>query len=458
MGKLYLGTQAVTPAIYSGTIPGELLDPAQVYHDTRPSDWLPMPTPENNEIYLLVEVPKPMQEKDPGVPLAFSCTTSAGQYRVELGTVTNGEFVADSTYTTLVNSNTSYGEYLYYADWTANPMDDGTHQVMAKISVVSGDIGGFTHVTTIKSGVYANKHTLEARGHCERTSRYTFGSTSSGSRSAVSMKFCSLEGPNAISSYFYEMFAGCSSLITIPALNTSSGTTFNNMFQNCYSLIAIPSLDTSSATNFLNMFNNCSSLTAIPTLDTSSGTSFLNMFNGCSSLTTIPALNTSSGTNFSGMFASCYSLTTIPALDTSSGTSFQDMFSNCSSLMYVNFVGYDFTGITNGSYRPSTFAQGGGIMRIDNKFQMSTGGFAGAVINNPQGVSSTNPFYVLVEDESTMIPLGANATVVFTTNSSVYVVVPDSMYDTYAADTRWATLHTRLKRRSEVTLPDWYTN
>lgn len=139
-----------------GPTPVGPLDPQVVYRQTRPADWLPMPTPADNEIYLLAQVPVPMQEKDPGMPLAFLCQTSAGQYQVELGTVENGQFVADSTYTELINSNTKYTNYLYYADWTPHPMADGTHQVMVKISAVSGNLTIFNGIQYIDGRNYSN--------------------------------------------------------------------------------------------------------------------------------------------------------------------------------------------------------------------------------------------------------------------------------------------------------------
>ncbi len=94
-------------------------------------------------------------------------------------------------------------------------------------------------------------------------------------------------------------------------------------------------------TNFSYQFNLCTSLTTIPQLDTSKGTNFSYMFNGCTSLTTLPQLNTSKGTNFGSMFTGCTSLTTIPQLDTSKGTSttaLSAMFFNCSSLTTISFV------------------------------------------------------------------------------------------------------------------------
>ena len=80
------------------------------------------------------------------------------------------------------------------------------------------------------------------------------------------------------------------------------------------------------------MFNGCTSLTTIPQLDTSAVTDMNFMFYGCTSLTTIPQLDTSTVTNMNFMFYGCTSLTTIPQLDTSTVTNIIDMFRSCTSL------------------------------------------------------------------------------------------------------------------------------
>ena len=134
---------------------------------------------------------------------------------------------------------------------------------------------------------------------------------------------------------FTKMFYRCKSLVTIPELNTTNGTNFSYMFQDCSSLTSIPLIDTTNGTNFRNMFYRCKSLVTIPELNTTNGTEFGSMFNGCSSLVTIPELNTTNGTGFFNMFYDCHSLTSIPLIDTTNGTSFSAMFQNCYSLTSI---------------------------------------------------------------------------------------------------------------------------
>ena len=145
-----------------------------------------------------------------------------------------------------------------------------------------------------------------------------------------------------------SMFTGCGSLTTIPQLDTSNVTSMNSMFNGCSSLTTIPQLDTSNVTSMNSMFNVCSSLTTIPQLDTSNVTNMSYMFNGCSSLTTIPQLDTSNVTNMGSMFTKCSSLTTIPQLDTSNVTNMNYMFINCSSLTTIPQL--DTSNVTSMSY------------------------------------------------------------------------------------------------------------
>jgi len=125
------------------------------------------------------------------------------------------------------------------------------------------------------------------------------------------LKYINIRGCKNIKT-FQEFFKDCFSLVSIPELDTSSGTDFSWMFKGCFSLVSIPELDTSSGTNFSAMFNDCISLVSIPELDTSSGTDFSAMLRN-SSLISIPPLDMTLGTNFNHMFEFCGSLKRIEA-------------------------------------------------------------------------------------------------------------------------------------------------
>ena len=142
-----------------------------------------------------------------------------------------------------------------------------------------------------------------------------------------------------------DMFYSCSSLTTIPLLDTSKITNMRDMFYNCLNLTAIPQLNTSKITDMNGMFYNCRNLTAIPQLDTQNVTDMSSMLAYCSKLTTIPQLNTSNVTNMTSMFSMCSNLTTIPQLDTQKVTNMTSMLGYCNSLTTVE--GIDFSGLTS---------------------------------------------------------------------------------------------------------------
>jgi hypothetical protein len=148
------------------------------------------------------------------------------------------------------------------------------------------------------------------------------------------LKQFQLVSASSITNFSY-IFYTCSSLTSIPMLNTTAGTNFSYMFYGCTSLTSIPMLNTAGGTNFSYMFYTCPSLTSIPLLNTTAGINFSYMFCSCTSLASIPLLNTVAGTTFNNMFYTCPSLTSIPMLNTAAGTDFNYMFGNCTSLTSI---------------------------------------------------------------------------------------------------------------------------
>lgn len=120
-----------------------------------------------------------------------------------------------------------------------------------------------------------------------------------------------------------ELFSGCSSLVSVPDLDTSQVTDMRRMFYNCSALTTIPALDTSSATDMYAMFANCSSMVSVPNLDASQVTSTFGMFNGCSSLESVTLPSMGSGfttTQTLGMKATKLNAAAANALMQSLGT------------------------------------------------------------------------------------------------------------------------------------------
>ena len=288
---------------------GELLDPVEVYNTTRPSDWLPMPTPADNEMYLLFHIPDGVSSL-----LAFTVTCT-GNYTVALGTVSGGSFVASSSVD--IASGSKYETELFADDY-GNLTSDGHKQVMVKVS--GTDIltwSPSTHSKKTSPSNFAGWNIVEIACRLPSGTSVACGS-STGALALRSLRYFTWHGENAVTN-MSKMFYGCNSLTAIPQLDTSAVTDMSFMFTNCNSLTAIPQLNTLAVTNMSQMFTNCNSLTAVPQMDTSAVTNMSFMFNSCDSLTAIPQMDTSAVTNMSFMFNVCYSLTSITLDNTVTG-------------------------------------------------------------------------------------------------------------------------------------------
>ena len=239
----------------------EPLDPVEVYNTTRPSDWLPMPTPADNEMYLLFHIPDGVSSL-----LAFTVTCT-GNYTVALGTVSNGAFVQMSS--TSVASGSKYETELFADDY-GNLTSDGHKQVMVKVS--GADIltwAPSTHSKKTSPSDFAGWNIVEISCNLPSGKKVACGNETS-KLALIKLRYFTWYGENAVTNMSY-------------------------MFYSCYSLTAIPQLDTSAVTNMSYMFNYCSSLTAIPQLDTSAVTNMSYMFSGCYYLTAITLDNTVTG-------------------------------------------------------------------------------------------------------------------------------------------------------------------
>lgn len=319
------GYKTAIEAIQTGGGSGEPLDPVDVYNTTRPSDWLSMPTPADNEMYLLFHIPDGFSSL-----LAFTVTCT-GNYTVALGSVSDGAFVQMSS--TSVASGSKYEAELFaddYSDLTSY----GMKQVMVKVS--GTDIltwAPSTHSKKTSPGYFAGWNIVEIACRIPSGTSVACGSGTE-NLALRNLRYFAWYGKNAVTNMSF-MFNDCNSLTAIPQLDTSSATDMSSMFSACRSITAITQLDTSAVTNMNRMFNVCSSLKAIPQMDTSAVTDMNRMFNNCNSLTAIPQFDTSAVTNMSYMFSNCYSLMEVPQIDTSVVTDMNRMFYSCYSLAAI---------------------------------------------------------------------------------------------------------------------------
>ena len=240
---------------------GEPLDPVEVYNNTRPSDWLSMTTPADNEMYLLFHIPNGFSSL-----LAFTVTCT-GNYTVALGSVSDGAFVQMSS--TTVASGSKYETELFADDY-GNLTSDGHKQVMVKVS--GTDIltwAPSTHSKKTSPSDFAGWNIVEIACRIPSGTSVACGRNTV-NKSLKKLRYFAWYGKNAV-------------------------TNMSNMFYSCYSLTAIPQMDTSAVTNMSGMFSSCYSLTAIPQMDTSAVTNMRSIFSGCFSLTSITLDNTVTG-------------------------------------------------------------------------------------------------------------------------------------------------------------------
>ena len=141
---------------------------------------------------------------------------------------------------------------------------------------------------------------------------------------------------------YYQMFNGCTSLITTPALpaTTLADSCYRNIFRGCMSLTTAPALPATKLADYCyaNMFQDCTSLTTAPELPitTLANNCYTQMFQGCTSLTTAPELPATTLANgcYNSMFYGCTSLTTAPELPATrlANSCYRNMFKGCTSL------------------------------------------------------------------------------------------------------------------------------
>ena len=174
-------------------------------------------------------------------------------------------------------------------------------------------------------------------------SKYTFNGLFNNCKGLTSAENLILPATTLADSCYYNMFYGCSSLVTAPKelpADTLTTNCYVQMFCNCTSLTKVPKLPATNLATYCYryMFGGCTSLTTAPELPatTLANNCYYQMFYKCSSLATAPALpaRTLADGCYRDMFRNCTSLTTAPALPatTLADSCYNSMFNGCKSL------------------------------------------------------------------------------------------------------------------------------
>ena len=247
------------------------------------------------------------------------------------------------------NNSSSGGSYAGFGTFSSSGKFDVFGNIM---SLVYGDnFSGQTDLATrgyAFSNLFSGSSVSSANNLRLPATVLNHGSYWSMFASCASLRTAKITMPNLSSVSgglnFYEMFKGCTSLITGPQSLSSSILGFKDyasMFEGCTSLTTVPSLPATSLTEYCyaSMFKGCTSLTTAPELPTETlvQNCYASMFEGCTSLTTAPVLSatTLAENCYNSMFLNCTSLTTAPELTatTLANICYSYMFKGCTSLI-----------------------------------------------------------------------------------------------------------------------------
>jgi hypothetical protein len=320
----------------------------------RPADWLAMPTgiTSANQTFVGLHAVFPTGQNY----VAFSFTTSTGQYRVDWG---------DGTIT-LHNSNTiAQKDYDYAAISNSTLTSRGYKQSMITVTAVSGNLltCNFQQrfvTSPVQASQYTtgfldcilsmpNANTLTSivfgpdsfNGVAHRlVERFDIKTIGNATQLIALFRLCSFlqsvplfNTVNVIS--MSNMFVSCISLRTIPLFNTINVTNMTNMVQACISLITVPLFNTQNVTTMSGMFSSCDALQSVPLFNTIKVANVGQMFRSCDSLKEIPNFNLPVCTAYGYYLDGCSSITKIPLLNTSLNTDFTAMFNGCVSLKEI---------------------------------------------------------------------------------------------------------------------------
>lgn len=308
-------------SIPAGSTDGPL-DPVQVYQDTRPAGWLPIPgLIKEDEMYILYHIP------DGETVSAGFTVTCTGNYLVQLGTVVDGEFSEISSFS--LESGAPFETEISSADF-GEVTSDGFKQVMVKVSGTSIKTWEPVHNASI----------VEISCRLPSGEKVQCGNQSAGN-ALSDLRYFSWQGKNTLK-YANYMFSRCNKLICVLSLSVSTVTTARYMFAYCGALSAIPPMSFESMTiahyifnsavaiedlshvkmpnvsNIFGAFTNCHAKRP-PDFAFSKITSILYAFAGCEELTEVLGLNTTSISTGCEAFTGCRKLKRF-TLDPSIGT------------------------------------------------------------------------------------------------------------------------------------------
>jgi surface protein len=138
---------------------------------------------------------------------------------------------------------------------------------------------------------------------------------------------------------FTSMFYGCSILNSAITFNTNSATQMSYMFYGCTALnSAITFTSTASVNTMASMFQNCTAFNKPINFNTGAVTQMNSMFQNCTAFNQPLSFNTAAVTNMAGMFYNCTNFNQAVPFNTALVTNMGEMFNGCPNFnQVINF-------------------------------------------------------------------------------------------------------------------------
>ena len=215
---------------------------------------------------------------------------------------------ASGEHTTELPVKLNTGEKMYFRNDT-HKFSNSSSKYISFSSTVSSNVGG--DIRTLSNYLNVDNET--------KPQKYMFRSLFYNNKYIVDASNLKLLYTSLESDCYSNMFNGCNSLTTAPALPATNlgSSCYINMFYGCNSLTTAPELPATTLKSqcYENMFEDCTSLTSAPALPatTLEYRCYYYMFKGCSKLTSAPELPAIKLTSscYSSMFLSCSKLNSI---------------------------------------------------------------------------------------------------------------------------------------------------
>ena len=153
-----------------------------------------------------------------------------------------------------------------------------------------------------------------------------------------------------------EMFRECQQLKRINITDWKTITKCDSLFNNCYQMLEIPNgFSLGTSTDMSAIFAYCSSLKSLPILDTSNVLKVNSAFRECTSLTEIPLYDFGNVSNINYCFEDCSNITTLPPFNTRNVRDCYNFVNKCSNLQSLPLLDFGSVNRTNNLLGGYTF-------------------------------------------------------------------------------------------------------